>query len=179
MPSQVQDGDQSSVAASTARTLPSAPSTTVASAKSQVRRIYEFDLTQDADDCWYEDGEREVRRLNEVDCEASSPEDASRNESPAHAAESDGVHDFDVFARDESLCDTHSSLRVNMWDDPDGHVSEGACASEDGHSECSLDELRSTSSFFGTTWKALKKPVILKAMSVVTKSSLLGCTAGR
>ena len=35
----------------------------------------------------------------------------------------------------------HSSLRANMWDDPDGHVSEGARA-EDGCSECSLDELR-------------------------------------
>ena len=34
-----------------------------------------------------------------------------------------------------------------MWDDPDGHVSEGACA-EDGCSECSLDELRSASSLW-------------------------------
>ena len=100
---QVQDGDQSSVAASTTRTLPSAPSTTAASAKSQVRRIYEYDLTEEADDCWCEDGEYEVRRLNEVGCEVHSHEDVPRNESPAHAVESDAVHDFDVFARDESL----------------------------------------------------------------------------
>ena len=52
-----------------------------------------------------------------------------------------------MFARDESLRDDHSSLHVNMWDDPDGHVSEGACA-EDDCSECSLDELRSTSSLW-------------------------------
>ena len=88
---------------STARTLPSAPSTTAAPAKAQVRQIYEYDLTEEADDCWYEDGEYEVRRLNEVDFEAHSHEDVPRNESPAHAVESDAVHDFDVFARDESF----------------------------------------------------------------------------
>ena len=105
------------------------------------------DLPEDADDCWYEDGEYEVRCLNEVDCEAHSHEDVPRNESPAHAVESDEVHGFDVFARDESLHDDHSISHVNMWDDPDGHVSEGACVDDD-RSECSLDELPSTSSLW-------------------------------
>ena len=140
----------SSVAASTTRTLPSAPSITAASAKSQVRRIYEFDLTEDADDYWYEDGEYEILRLNEVDCEAHLREDVPRKESPAHGAESDEVHGFDVFARDGSLHDERSSLRVNMWDDPDGHVSEGTCADDD-RSERSLDELRSTRSLWYDT----------------------------
>ena len=107
--------------------------------KSQVRRIYEFDLTEDADDYWCEDGEYEVRRLSEVGGEAHAHEVAPCNESPAPDVESDEAYDFDVFARDESLHGDHSSMRANMWDDPDGHVSEGACA-EDDCSECSLDE---------------------------------------
>ena len=46
-----------------------------------------------------------------------------------------------------SLCVVITRAHANMWDDPDGHVSEGACA-EDDCSECSLDELRSTSSLW-------------------------------
>ena len=104
-------------------------------------------MTEDDDDYWCEDGEYEVRRLSEVGGEAHAREDAPYNESPAPDVESDEAYDFDVFARDESLRGDHSSMRANMWDDPDGLVSEGACA-EDDCSKCSLDELRSTSSLW-------------------------------
>ena len=104
-------------------------------------------MTEEAEDYWCEDGEYEVRRLSEVGGEAHAPEDAPHNESPALDVESDEAYDFDVLARDESLQGDRSSMRANMWDDPDGHVSEGVCA-EYECSECSSDELRSTSSLW-------------------------------
>ena len=152
---QVQEGDQASTAASTTRTVPSSASTTTPSAKSQVRRIYEYDLTENESDWWtaegeYGEGEYEVRRLNELDCSDCPSEEAPQPESPAHARESDEAHDFDVFSRDESFSAdfNRSDLRVNMWDDPDGHVSECACLSDGCSSDCSHDELRSTSSLW-------------------------------
>ena len=101
-------------------------------------------MTEEAEDYWCEDGEYQVRRRSEVGGEAHAPQDAPHNESPALDVESDDAYDF-VLARDESLHGDHSSIHANMWDDPDGHVSEGVCAEYES-SECSSDELRSTSS---------------------------------
>ena len=152
---QVQDADQTSVATSATRTVPSNASTTAPSAKSQVRRVYEFDLTENDPDWWtaegdYDEGEYEVRRLNELDCSDSPSEDAPHQESPARARESDEAFDFDVLPRDESASANfnHLDLRANMWDDPDGHVSECACVSDGCLSDCNHDELQSTSSLW-------------------------------
>ena len=152
---QVQDADQTSVATSATRTVPSNASTIAPSAKSQVRRVYEFDLTENDPDWWiaegdYDEGEYEVRRLNELDCSDCPSEEAPHQESPAYARESDEAFDFDVFPRDESVSGdfNHSDLRANMWDDPDGHVSECACLSDGSHSDCNHYELQSTSSLW-------------------------------
>ena len=135
--------------------MPSNASTIAPSAKSQVRRVYEFDLTENDPDWWiaegdYDEGEYEVRRLNELDCSDCPSEEAPHQESPAHARESDEAFDFDVFPRDESVNSNfnHSDLRANMWDDPDGHVSECACLSDGCHSGSNHDELQSTSSLW-------------------------------
>ena len=114
--------------------------------------MYEFDLTENETEWWtadgdYDEGECEVRRLNELDCPS---EEMPQPDSPAHARESDEALDFDVSPRDESFSAdfNHSDLRVNMWDDPDGHVSECACLSDGCSSDCSHDELQSTSSLW-------------------------------